>query len=186
MNRRQKYAKWNKPDAKTMYCMIPFMCNVQKTQIHREKKLISSFQRWEQRLTANRNKGSYCEVGNNQNRTVVMFVRISKFPPNHWIINLKQMNVIIHKVAKIWNLVLFLKEFPLLIWMCFMKVLGFPGGSVVKNLPAHVGLISGWGRSPGGENSNSLQYSCLGNPMDRGALRAIVHRVTKSQTGLSD
>ena len=67
-----------------------------------------------------------------------------------------------------------------------MKVLGFPGGSVVKNLPAHVSLISGWGRSPGGENSNTLQYSCLGNPMDRGALRAIVHRVTKSQTGLSD
>ena len=67
-----------------------------------------------------------------------------------------------------------------------MKVLGFPGGSVVKNLPAHVGLISGWGRSPGGENSNSLQYSCLGNPMDRGALRAIVHEVTNSWTQLSD
>ena len=73
-----------------------------------------------------------------------------------------------------------------------MKVLGFPGGSVVKNPPTNsgdngdVGLIPGWGRSPGGENSNSLQYSCLGNPMDRGALRAIVHRVTKSQTGLSD
>ena len=64
--------------------------------------------------------------------------------------------------------------------MCFMKVLGFPGGSVVKNLPADVDLISGWGRSPEEENSNSLQYSCLGNPMDRGALRTIVHEVTES------
>ena len=38
----------------------------------------------------------------------------------------------------------------------------------------------------GKENSNSLQYSCLGNPMDRGALRAIVHEVTNSWTQLSD
>ena len=47
----------------------------------------------------------------------------------------------------------------------------FPGGSVVKNTPAHagdVGLIPGSGRSPGEGNGNPLQYSCLGNPMDRG------------------
>ena len=47
---------------------------------------------------------------------------------------------------------------------------GFPGGSVVKNLPANVGgvgLVSGLGRSPGEENGNPLQYSCLGNPMDK-------------------
>ena len=61
-------------------------------------------------------------------------------------------------------------------------VLGFPGGSVVKNLPADAGdagLISGWGRSPGEGNGNPFQYSCLGNPMDRGAWQAIVREVTK-------
>ena len=49
---------------------------------------------------------------------------------------------------------------------------GFPGGSVVKNLPVNsedAGLIPGWGRSPGGGNGNPLQYSCQKNPMDRGA-----------------
>ena len=58
----------------------------------------------------------------------------------------------------------------------------FPGDSVVKNLPANVGnlgLIPGSGRSPGEGNGNPLQYSCLGNPMDRGAWRAIGHGVTK-------
>ena len=55
---------------------------------------------------------------------------------------------------------------------------------VVKNLPASAGdadSIPGWGRSPGGGNGNLLQYSCLGNAMDRGAWRATVHRVAKSQ-----
>ena len=53
---------------------------------------------------------------------------------------------------------------------------GFPGGSVVKNLPASagdVGSISGLGRSPGGGNGNPLQYSCLESHMDRGAWWAI-------------
>ena len=47
---------------------------------------------------------------------------------------------------------------------------GFPGGSVVKNLPANtgdVGLIPGLGRSPGRGHNNPLQYSCLKNPKDR-------------------
>ena len=46
----------------------------------------------------------------------------------------------------------------------------FPGGSVVKNLPASAedsGSIPGLERSPGKGNDNSLQYSCLGNPMDK-------------------
>ena len=50
-----------------------------------------------------------------------------------------------------------------------------PGGSMVRNLPANardVGLIPGLGRSPGEGNGNPLQYSCLGNPMDRGAWQA--------------
>ena len=57
---------------------------------------------------------------------------------------------------------------------------------VVKNLPANagdVGLIPGSGRSPGEGNGIPLQYSCLGNPMDRGAWWAVVHGVAKSRTG---
>ena len=60
----------------------------------------------------------------------------------------------------------------------------FPGGTVVKNLPNNAGDLSsipGSGRSPGGGNGNPLQYSCLGNPMDRGAWRGTVHAVIKSQ-----
>ena len=44
------------------------------------------------------------------------------------------------------------------------------------------GLIPGFGRTPGEGNGDSLQYSCLGNPMDRGAWQAIVHGIAKSQT----
>ena len=59
---------------------------------------------------------------------------------------------------------------------------------MVKNPPANAGnmcSIPGSGRSPGEGNGNPLQYSCLGNPMDRGAWQATVHGVTKSQTQLS-
>ena len=49
-----------------------------------------------------------------------------------------------------------------------------------------LGLIPGLGRSPREGNGNPLQYSCLENPMDRGAWWAVVHRVTKSWTRLSD
>ena len=62
---------------------------------------------------------------------------------------------------------------------------GFPGGSAVKNRPANAGNI-GSGRSPGEGNGNPLQYSCLENPMDRGAWRATVHGVAESWTQLSD
>ena len=61
----------------------------------------------------------------------------------------------------------------------------FPGGTVVKNLPANEGdTVSspGLGRSPGGGNGNPLEYSCLKNPVDRGAWWATVHGVTKSWT----
>ena len=66
---------------------------------------------------------------------------------------------------------------------------GFPGGSVVKNLPANAGdtgSIPELGRSPGGGNGTPLQYSCLGNPMGRGTWQMTVHGVTKSQTWLSN
>ena len=66
-----------------------------------------------------------------------------------------------------------------------VKSLGFPGGSVVKNLPANagdVGSIPGSRRSPGGGNSNPLQYPGLENPMDRGAWWPIVQRTAESNT----
>ena len=62
----------------------------------------------------------------------------------------------------------------------------FLGGSVVKNLPANARDISSvpeFGRSPGEDDGNSLQYSCLENPVDREAFA--VHGVAKSQTRLS-
>ena len=66
-----------------------------------------------------------------------------------------------------------------------MLNVGFPGSSMVKNPSANAGdvsLIPGSGRSPGGGNGNPLQYSCLENLTDRGACRATVHGVGKSQT----
>ena len=82
------------------------------------------------------------------------------------------------------NLVLKI-SFPLS-WLCYLTPLtniiikiitgtGFPGDTVVNNLPANAGdardkdLIPGSGRYPEAENENLLQYSCLENPMDRGA-----------------
>ena len=67
--------------------------------------------------------------------------------------------------------------------------MGFRGGSAGKESAYNAGdlcSIPGLGRSPGEGNDNPLQYSCLENPMDRGAWRAIVHGVTKSWTWLSD
>ena len=69
--------------------------------------------------------------------------------------------------------------------------MGFSGVSAVKNPPARagdagdVGSVPGWGRSPGERNGFPLQDSCLESPMDRGAWRAAVQGVTKSQTRLS-
>ena len=65
---------------------------------------------------------------------------------------------------------------------------GFPGGSDGKESASNagdLGLIPGSGRSPGEGNDSPLQYSCLENPMNRGAWRATVHGVPKSQTWLS-
>ena len=67
--------------------------------------------------------------------------------------------------------------------------LGFPGDSMVKNLlvnAGNVGLIPGLERSPREGNGNPFQYSCLGNPMDRGAWQATFHGVPKSQTQLNN
>ena len=75
------------------------------------------------------------------------------------------------------------------------KRLAIPQGAsqvmlVVKNPPTiagdirDMGSIPGSGRSPGGGHGNPLQFSCLENPVDRGAWPAMVHRVTKSRTQL--
>ena len=72
--------------------------------------------------------------------------------------------------------------------MDYAYLLGFPGGTVVKNLPVNAGdirdtrLISELGRSPGGGNGNPLQYSCLGNSMGRRAWWVTVHEVAKNWT----
>ena len=61
----------------------------------------------------------------------------------------------------------------------------FPGGSEVKASACNagdLGLIPGSGRSPGEGNGNPLQYSCLENPMDRGAWQATVHGIAESDT----
>ena len=66
---------------------------------------------------------------------------------------------------------------------------GLPDGSVGKKSACNAGdpgSIPGSGRSPGEGNSNLLQYSSLENPMDRGACRATVHGVAKSQRGLNN
>ena len=69
--------------------------------------------------------------------------------------------------------------------MCYS--LGLPWW--LSKEPSHgagdLGSIPGLGRSPGEGNGNSLQYSCLGNPMDRGAWRATVHGVANSRMQLS-
>ena len=67
---------------------------------------------------------------------------------------------------------------------------GFPGGASGKEPTCHAGdlrdagLIPGLGRSSGGGHGNPPQYSCLENPMDRGAWQVTVHGVTQSQTEL--
>ena len=61
-------------------------------------------------------------------------------------------------------------------------MMGFPGGSVIKNPPANArdsGSILGSGISPGEGNGNPLQCSCLENPLDRGTWWATVHGLTK-------
>ena len=72
--------------------------------------------------------------------------------------------------------------------MYYVLQWGFPGGSVVKNLPANAGdtaSIPGSGRSPGGGNGNLFQYSCLENSMGKGTWWATVHGAAKSRTQLS-
>ena len=74
----------------------------------------------------------------------------------------------------------------------FTLLLGFSGGSVVKNPPANsgdardMGSTPGSGRSLGEGNGNPIQYSCLGNSTNRGVWQATVQGAAKSQTQLGD
>ena len=73
--------------------------------------------------------------------------------------------------------------------MHVLLIVGFPGGSDDNEYPCNVGepgSVPGLGRSPGEVNGNPLQYSCLENPMDRGAWQSTVHGVAKSWTQLSN
>ena len=76
----------------------------------------------------------------------------------------------------------------LLEWSIYFSQ-GFPGGSDSKESACNAGdldSIAGSGRPPGEGNGNPFQYSRLGNPMDRGALWAIVHGIAENWTRLSD
>ena len=73
-------------------------------------------------------------------------------------------------------------------YVCLTESLGLPGGSAVKNPLVSTGdlsLIPELGRSPGERKNNLLQYSCLRNPMDRGAWRATVHGVSRVEHNLA-
>ena len=77
-------------------------------------------------------------------------------------------------------------------WSIEYSTLCFPDTLLVKKPPANTwdirdsGSIPGWGRSPGGGHGKPLQHSCLENPMDRGAWRAVVHGVAHSRIRLSN
>ena len=87
------------------------------------------------------------------------------------------------------------RELPRIVYIlfilnaCYYLSLGFPGGPVIKNLPANAGdtgSIPGLGRFPEVGDGNPFQCSCLGNPMGRGAWWVTVHGVAKNQTRLRD
>ena len=96
------------------------------------------------------------------------------------------------QMASVYSLFFFFRSVGTLNWPVYSDHPGFPGGTVIKSLPADagdardVGSIPVLGRSPGVGNGRPLQYSCLGNPIDRWAWWTAVHRVQKSQTQLSD
>ena len=72
--------------------------------------------------------------------------------------------------------------------ICLSSLHGFPGASDGKESTCNAGdtgLILGSGRAPGERNDNPPQYSCLGNPIDRGAWQATVHRVAKVRYNLA-
>ena len=107
---------------------------------------------------------------------------------NHRIVRFKKVNFRVGKLHANFNTCMRKANFALESCIFFFLT-GFPGGSVVKNPPGNtgdMGLIPVSGRPAGERNGNPLEYSCLGNSMDRGAWRTIVHRVANCRTQLSD
>ena len=93
-------------------------------------------------------------------------------------------NLIVYNIVYIRYTFLIL-SYAQIFFIAFDTLESFPGSSDSKESACNtgnLGLIPGSGRFPGEGNGNPLQYSCLGNPMDRGAWWAIVHGVSKSQT----
>ena len=108
--------------------------------------------------------------------------------PQHCAVSMIQLGVVLGFVL---SFSVFLAVYNREILSLYVDMSGFPGGTVVKNPSANAGdtrdtgSISGLGRYPGAGNGNPFWYSCLENPMDRGAWRPTVHRVAKSQIQLS-
>ena len=100
---------------------------------------------------------------NNMHIPSLLILPSPSFPPLYVITECRAVFSVLHT------------SFPLVIYFTHDSIyMSFPGGSVVKNLPTNAGvsgLITGSGRSPGEGNGNLLQYSCLGNPMERRAYR---------------
>ena len=100
--------------------------------------------------------------------------------PMSWL--LLQMATVLEFQHQFFQWMFFLLIF-LLFWFFFVVVAIV---AILGTVQRDVGLIPGTGRSPGEGNGNLLQYSCLGNPMDRGAWRTIVHGVEKNWVWLND
>ena len=95
----------------------------------------------------------------------------------------------LHFLRDLSSRALWLERPAIILVSLFSITTSFPGGIDSKESACSVGdlgSIAGSGRSPAEGNGNPLQYSCLENPMDGGAWQATVHRVTKSQTQLSN
>ena len=199
---QKHYAMWKKSDTKALYRMIPFTGNVHNRHIHGDRKQISSCLR----LRGEGNGDGWLLMGTgfllqvtkmSWDDTAVIAAQPGEYTKNHWNTHFRMANFMAYE--------LYLKNkkqkdnWVGIPWFLSVNKSppahagGFPGGSVIKHLPANagdMGLTPVSGRSPGGRNGNPLQYSCLGNPMDIGAWQGIwqatVHTGAKSQTWMSN
>ena len=154
--------------------------------LHRDWNFSSGITLWN--TTVKTSLWLHCEVWMLTFSPGITLLKTCKAPLFHWII-LRQAQAWILKSFSMSPWTMKGRDISSVIWQVY-KQIPLPGGLVVKNPPANagdsrdMGLIPGTGKSPG--VGNLLQYSCLGNPMDRGTWRTTVHGVTKSQTQLSN
>ena len=120
---------------------------------------------------------SIINLGTRGTETILDYIKNSKFITASTTLNfVRTVRTVVMRGAKVFSRVLEDRQ-------------GFRVGAEVKVSACNVGdlgSIPGSGRSPGEGNGNPLQYSCLENPMDRGAWWATIHGVAKSRTRLSD